>query len=859
MIDNELLEMFREESQEQLAGLESSLLDLESVDDISTRRRIIDNAFRHAHNIKGSSRAVGLNELQGLGQQLEDTLDELREDPENASQEIIAKAIAEFDVLLAAYDRWEQEGGTENISAAVASAKQATSQAQVESQPASTLEESPAQSWIADDEILALFREESQEHVAALESSLLDLETTEDARTRRGIIDNTFRHAHSLKGAARAVGLTELQNLAQKLEDTLDEVREDPETMTRETTDRAIAEFDTLRKSYDRWEGDDSGSVSAPSKDAPTFTPSQAPPEKTARTAKASEDRSVVRVPAERLDRMLSLAGEVRVSQRGSDSLASQLSVLNEFVANTLADYKRFEEKLPRLAPDAAAPSVKEPVEQMRTQLEGTVERLRQLQSDFSKKRFREELLVEELEQDIRTARLVPLANLTDPMRRAVRDLVKSLGKSISYEPNVGDILLDKAVMESLKDPLMHLIRNAADHGIESPEARAAVGKPEEGTISITASRRAESVLIRISDDGGGIQFDRIRQKLKQEGGLDDTEIAAMSEKDLAKVLFQAGFTTKQQATEVSGRGVGMDVVLDAIHRLQGTVELDASSPVGTTFLITVPVTISTARILTVTSSGQRYGIPTASMVRTGRLPTEALRDLEGCLIVTVDGAPVRWIELAELLGTPAKPALVNGGPRAYLLLLHEGRKLALAVDEFEDEAEVILKSLEFPLAEVDELIGGTIRPDGSVQLVLDPSWLMSRALRVKRRVVPAEAKLSAQILVVDDSPTTRSILRNVLSAAGYAVQTAADGVEAVERLRTRPFDLVVSDVEMPRMNGFELARQVKARFGLPIILVTGLEKEEDRRQGLQAGADAYVVKSTFEDKGLLEIVKQFV
>lgn len=706
-----------------------------------------------------------------------------------------------------------------------------------------------------DDEILNLFREESREHLAALETSLLDLESEDQAGSRRGIIDNVFRHAHSIKGSARAVGLTELQDFAQKLEDTLDELREDPQSVTKEAIAKALAEFDSLRNSYQTWELGG---------EPETEENSQTPPAEAAATGKlvpavkTSEERFVVRVPAERLDRMLSLAGEIRVSQRGGEALDGQMGALGELFALMLGDCKRLDDKL-RLERGSDRPALKESIDRLRTLLDGGLERFRQLQSDFGKKKFREDLLVEALEQDIRTARLVPLANLTDSMRRGVRDLVQSLVKPVRYEPNVGDILLDKAVMESLKDPLMHLIRNAVDHGIESPQERAAASKPEEGVISIAASRRGESVLIRVSDDGGGINFDRIREKLKQSQSLDEAEVASLSEQELARFLFQAGFTTKLKATEVSGRGVGLDVVMDAIHRLQGTVELEQSSPAGTTFLIMVPVTISTARILTVTSGGQWYGIPTTSMVRTGRLSLLTLKELEGNLVLTVDGAPVRWVELSDLLGQPSRSAGDSGDLRPYLLLLHEGRQLCIAVDDFEDESEVILKSLEFPLTEMDEVIGGTIRPDGSVQLVLDPAWLMSKAVRVSRRRVHVESPPAAQILVVDDSPTTRSILRNVLSAAGYSVQTAADGVEAVERLRSRPFDVVVSDVEMPRMNGFELTRQVKLRFGLPVVLVTGMEKEEDRRQGLQAGADAYVVKSTFDDQSLLEILEHFV
>ena len=760
-----------------------------------------------------------------------------------------------------------------------------------------------------DDEILDLFRQESEEHLLALETSLLDLESADEPSSRRSIIDDVFRHAHSLKGSARVMDLSDLQDRAQELEDTLDELRENPESATKDSIDKALSEFDGVKTAYDAWiAGDESESEQVSSethsseKTSDLAVPENAvrshdqerpnesrsdtredskkalQPRPTTKPAiirgnKGAEERFVVRVPAERLDRMLSLAGEVRVSQRGSDAHENQITILREVLASMLSECKRFEEKLPQMNSNADAVSIRElvegPIHQLHTQLEGAAERLQQVQSDIGKQRFREELLVEELEQDIRTARLVPLSNLTDPMRRTVRDLVQSLGKSIAYAPNVGGILLDKAVMESLKDPLMHMIRNAADHGIESPDDRVAAGKKEQGTIGITASRRAESVLIRISDDGGGIDFDRIRQKLK-EGGQDHAEVMTMSHQELAKFLFQAGFSTKQEATSVSGRGVGMDVVLDSIHRMQGTVELENSSSQGTTFLITVPVTISTARILTVISGGQRYGIPTSSLTRTGRLKAETLREIEGCLILTVDDVPVRWIELSDLVGgvsslgkgpLPGQGSADSGVSEwlPYLLLSHEGRQLALAVEECEDESEVILKSLEFPLTETKEVIGGTIRPDGSAQLVLDPGWLMSKALNVERRAVQESISPSAQVLVVDDSPTTRAIVRNFLAVAGYAVQTAADGVEALERLRTRPFDLVVSDVEMPRMNGFELTRQVKSRFNLPVILITGLAKEEHRLEGMKAGADAYVVKSTFESDGLLETVQQLV
>jgi two-component system chemotaxis sensor kinase CheA len=226
--------------------------------------------------------------------------------------------------------------------------------------------------------------------------------------------------------------------------------------------------------------------------------------------------------------------------------------------------------------------------------------------------------------------------------------------------------------------------------------------------------------------------------------------------------------------------------------------------------------------------------------------------------VLPIDGRPVRWLPLAELLHVPLAPSPGNGRTWPYLLVAQQDQLAAVAVDDLEEESEVLLKPLGFPLVGLPGVVGGTIRPDGSVQVVLD----LAAALLSPATVPPppsAQRRTSPRILVVDDSPTTRAILRNVFTAAGYVVRTATDGVDALERLRAGPADVVVTDVEMPRLNGFDLTRQIKARFGLPVILVTGREQEEHRREGLAAGADAYVVKSTFQGQGLLEVVEQFV
>jgi len=482
------------------------------------------------------------------------------------------------------------------------------------------------------DPVFDIFTEEAKEHLEALEKGFLDLEASATAEVRRGQIDNLFRHAHSLKGDARAIGLPALQDAGQQLEDILDGLRDNPEKVNRPVIDLGLRQFDVIRKAFEDWqrsfveEKPDRRTQAAPetepSTDLPSATgaavarePSEAVPMP---VAAQQEESFTVRVPSERLDRMLNLVGELRITQRSGEDLNNRLTALSRFLADVFERCRLVEQMAAEPHTQSsvdrargereAQPLVREEIAEVRLQLEGCRDQVGRVVNVLRRKSNREDILLEALETDIQQARLLPLMMLADSLRRVVRELGQSLGKAIRYEVDVGSVLLDKAILEALREPMLHLIRNAASHGLEPAEERRAAGKQTAGGVART--------------------------------------------------------------------------------------------------------------------------------------------------------------------------------------------------------------------------------PD---------------------------AKTKGRILLVDDSPTTRTILRNVLTAAGYNIRTAADGVEALERLRVESVDLVVSDVEMPRMDGFELARQVKAKHGLPVILVTGLEKEEARRKGLEAGADAYLSKSTFQGEGLLEIVQQLV
>ncbi|HZZ79552.1 MAG TPA: response regulator [Gemmataceae bacterium] len=716
------------------------------------------------------------------------------------------------------------------------------------------------------DPVFDIFCEEAREHLRALEKGFLDLELAGASSARRSLIDALFRHAHSLKGDSRAVGLTILQNASQQLEDILDAVRSTPEMVNREVIDQGLAQLDKIRQAFEVWQRTvTTETVPTESTQNPKNAPPEVavPPAGSEESGKAGpmalpEESFTVRVPSERLDRMLNLAGELRIVQRSGQDLSQRLTDLNRFLSDVLERCQQLEHVIGQGVGKAdSLHLVRTEIGSLRPQLEGCRDQVGRIVRSMRTKRNREDLLLETLEADIQQARLLPLVMLADSMRRAIRDLGQSLTKEIRYEVDVGNVLLDKAILEALRDPMLHLLRNAASHGIESPEERKRLGKPQQGVIRLQARRHGKDVRILISDDGAGVAYDRIRARVRQTEGLSESELGALSAADLVRYLFKPGFTTADTRDPISGRGVGLDVVLTIVHRLHGKVALESSSPQGTTFAITVPVSISTIRIVTVLCDGQYFGIPSNLIETTGRARSTDLRQLENCSVLPINGEPVRWVTLMTLLGGQAQKTIANGMPRPFIVIHQQGRPLAVAVDELEEESEVLLKPLGFPLNDLPKVVGAAVRPDGSVQIVLDLSN-PTKPIAGAGRPMP-ESNPIGRILVVDDSPTTRTILRNVLSLAGYSVKTASDGIDALERLRVEPVDLVISDVEMPRMDGFELTRRIKAKLRLPVILVTGLEKEEHRRKGLEAGADAYVVKSTFQGDGLLTIVKQFV
>jgi two-component system chemotaxis sensor kinase CheA len=470
-----------------------------------------------------------------------------------------------------------------------------------------------------------------------------------------------------------------------------------------------------------------------------------------------------------------------------------------------------------------------------------------------------------QLDQQIRRVRLLPFAEALAGIERVARDAALGSDKEVEVAIQGGDGLFDRALIDGLRDPLRHLVRNAIDHGIEEAAERRTAGKPRRGQVTVAAQVRGGSIEVTVCDDGRGIDLERVRAEAARRGAVPPEDPRA-----LARLVFEAGFSTAARVTAVSGRGVGLDIVRSRVQGMRGHVELLHGAGQGTTVRLTVPLTLTTIRAVLLRVGDQELAVPSHQVESLRRVQRDELPLVDGRRRLCAGGPPVLVVSLGALLGlgAPSPPAarkialaqLAAGGAD------EAGDRAAFIVDELLDEAELTVKRLPRRLAGAPHLSGAAILPSGRVALILNVQALIDSALAqtgddvALRATQPARAR--KRVLLVDDSITTRGLERSILEAAGYEVMTAADGAEAWRLLQEKGADILVSDIEMPNVDGFQLTERVRgaSRFArLPIVLVTGLASESDRARGLDLGADAYLVKSAFQQSSLLETVADLV
>lgn len=722
-------------------------------------------------------------------------------------------------------------------------------------------------------ELVATFRVDVDDQLQVITDTLLALETETDKIARRDLLHSAMRAAHNLKGAARGIGVSNVGEISHSLENLLTKLMKSRSEFSAEITNLCLETVDAIKialQSYidetnlpfDKAElikrldkGETAKSVKLPVPPASELTstieqasiPETAPvleQEERKKTtpeaigiAKPEKGGEILRVSVDKLDRLESLFEEIHATKIDLDDFIQELRTTQTVIYTGQTENSE--------QPDKMAANLERVVKSMRA-------RGRTLGVTLSAVRH-----------EMRELRLVPALGLTRPLTRSVRDIAQQMDKKVTFTTIGEDTEMDRAVMDLLKDPLTHLLRNSLDHGIESPAERKAAGKSETGSIELLFRLESGMVRIELTDDGCGIDIDMVRETAVAKKVISQNDSQIMSREEILNLIFHPGFSTKKIITDVSGRGVGMDIVMINVQALRGDIAVDTRKGEGSTFTLSVPLTIATERGLVVRAADQVFAIPIANVERVLDAAAEDLIDVEGGKSLMIDDHPVTFRILSNVLGLGAVGDLPS--KNIQVMVLKVGwRRVALVVDDILGQREIVVRPLSAPLVNVRGITGGTLI-GGQVRMVLDPEGIVDSALKSA-----ADFDLSSsssigrakRVLAVDDSLTTRTLVKNVLESAGYDVTTAINGKEAWNVMHDTLFDIVVTDVEMPIMNGFELTKLIKESDKLadvPVIIVTSLTSEEDKDRGVEVGADAYIVKSDFETSVLLDVMEQLI
>lgn len=738
--------------------------------------------------------------------------------------------------------------------------------------------------------LIATFQAEAEEHLRVLSQRLVDLEQSPIELRRRELLETVFREAHSLKGAARTVHSTEVETFSGALEnlfsalkareapltprlfdllhdglDVLGELlkpQKDGQTPRSsmsgilEAMQKYTAEVDSIgRKSLG--EPNEPGLLEKPARFQDASPPPQAlqehPEWVRVRTAKlnallleAEEMQAVKLSLAERVEELGRLNAALEGWERSSRKSGSSIRAGN--LGQNSGTLGKGSENLEGKS---------DPLQAIHAELRDVE---RRLASDH--RTFR--TMAEQFLADIRQCLMLPCSALLEPFPRLALDLARDQGKEVAFRVEEEELEVDRRILEALRDPLTHLVRNAVDHGIESPETRLQRGKPPRGTILVKIAQMDGAKFEMVfSDDGRGIDAQQVRASAKRIGLLLPPEINGMEDAEVCQLVFRSGVTTNTGVTELSGRGLGLAIVEEKVRNLGGSVSLETRPGLGTAFRMLLPVTVTVFRGVVVRRGEHSFIFPTLQTDRVVRWHQKDIKKIENQETITLDGRAVPLVPLENALGIePRRQADKAQGCMYGVVVGSSSGRVALQVDEIGREQEVLVRPLGIISQEIKGVVGAATIGAGQVIPILKPEELRFSGSR------PSAAKLNEprngprSILIAEDSMTTRAMLKNILEEAGFHVSTAADGVEAYARLLEEPVHLVVSDVDMPRMGGLDLTAKIRAdhRFkDVPVVLVTALSSPEDRERGLAVGANAYLLKSSFDPSNLLKVIERLI
>ncbi len=728
--------------------------------------------------------------------------------------------------------------------------------------------------------LLVKFVEVTQDRLQAIQLGILDLEKPESNAAAEGVA----RELHTMKGEARMLGLAAIGQLAHCCEDLLKGERE-RKVETRAATDLLLHACDSISDLLDDLEAAKEGSeqsnemagklslasgiampplkpvrsgskklpppgkkpeAPAPSAPSPRPTAPGAPPAPSSplplkteeRTDRATPIDRSIRVNVEILDALGLLAGDLLVESARSGLRGEEIQGLFE-------RFSRLGDNLLRIS------------EQQQLD-EKERERLAQMESDLHLLRDDAFRFVRshadgfntlhgnltQMADHVAEARLIPLASVFEAFPRAARDLAHAQNKHIELVVDNTNAGVDRSLVADLRDALVHLLRNSVDHGIEGPDTRSTLGKPETGRIHLRARADGDMLHVEVEDDGRGIDPDRLRQVAVNKRLLSEAQAASLSEREAMELIFKAGFSTREEVSELSGRGVGMDVVKRKVEALGGSVAVTSRIGRSTTVSLRLPQSLALMRVLLIRMGDDVYGMPAADVEAVARFRPEDRLEIMGTVAVMHRGRPVTMVALGPLLG-------LNGGPRFErppCVVVRYGEDLAaLVVDGFVDEREVAVKPMGGDFLKGAPFVAGSAAlEDGRIAVLLHVPDIMTEVRKMARPVTDTQATRRLKVLLVDDSPIARATESALVRALGHTVEEAQDGEDGWTKLQGSVFDLILTDVQMPRLDGFSLTRRIKQSAELakvPVVILSSLASPEDKRRGLDAGADAYLIK----------------
>ncbi|CAN2967586.1 MULTISPECIES: hybrid sensor histidine kinase/response regulator [Pseudomonas] len=747
-----------------------------------------------------------------------------------------------------------------------------------------------------DASLLELFSLEADAQTQVLSAGLLALERNP---TQADQLEACMRAAHSLKGAARIVGVDAGVSVAHVMEDCLVSAQEGRLYLQPEHIDALLQGTDLLMRIATP--GNDVGPadieayvalmerlldpaqpiatpvpkpepISAPRVDALLLEPELEPAPAVSSEAPRQNKRMteggerVLRVTAERLNSLLDLSSKSLVETQRLKPYLASLQRLKRIQSNSLRALDALDGQLKSLDLNLEA---QEALADTRRLLSEAQALLAEKNAELDEFGWQAGQRAQVLYDTALACRMRPFADVLAGQVRMVRDLGRSLGKQVRLEIEGEKTQVDRDVLEKLEAPLTHLLRNAVDHGIETPEQRVLAGKPAEGLIRLRASHQAGLLVLELSDDGNGVDLERLRGTIVDRN-LSPVETALrLSEEELLTFLFLPGFSLRDKVTEVSGRGVGLDAVQHMVRQLRGAVVLEQTAGQGSRFHLEVPLTLSVVRSLVVEVGEEAYAFPLAHIERMCDLAPDDIVQLEGRQHFWHEGRHVGLVAASQLLQRP--PGQTPSDTLKVVVIRERDAVYGIAVERFIGERTLVVLPLDDRLGKVQDISAGALLDDGSVVLIVDVEDMLrsvdkllntGRLERIARRSQQATEAPRKRVLVVDDSLTVRELQRKLLLNRGYEVAVAVDGMDGWNALRSEDFDLLITDIDMPRMDGIELVtllRRDSRLQSLPVMVVSYKDREEDRRRGLDAGADYYLAKASFHDDALLDAVVELI